>query len=249
MAEVSLYIPNPSQVLNCELRSHSQDGDFELRSQSQPVELPLISSNHYTRDRPWTLNHTANDADCLKVNPSRMEHSDPSNQEDTLTSRIVSKILSSTLFPTFQEQCVCSNSSNENEALWKLYTKAKDALPNGTRMENLTWRLMALCVQSKDSFIAFSNKDSSASRNLSHPFDLDGVMCTVNEGREQEVCGNNQNSSQLKLDKISKNRAIYLPSKGSRHDEETNLEYSNGGTHYFLVRLSICIRLQLTSAR
>ncbi|CAG8570678.1 843_t:CDS:2 [Paraglomus brasilianum] len=37
-----------------------------------------------------------------------------------------------------------SQSHSENTSLWRLCTKAKDALPNGVRLENITWRVMAI---------------------------------------------------------------------------------------------------------
>ncbi|KAI8081295.1 uncharacterized protein BX664DRAFT_191369 [Halteromyces radiatus] len=33
--------------------------------------------------------------------------------------------------------------------VWRLYTKAKDTLPNGARLENLTWRMMAMTLNKK----------------------------------------------------------------------------------------------------
>ncbi|EPB82742.1 GATA-binding protein, other eukaryote [Mucor circinelloides 1006PhL] len=33
--------------------------------------------------------------------------------------------------------------------VWRMYTKAKDTLPNGSRMENLTWRMMAMTLTKK----------------------------------------------------------------------------------------------------
>ncbi|ORZ40218.1 hypothetical protein BCR44DRAFT_59123, partial [Catenaria anguillulae PL171] len=62
------------------------------------------------------------------------------------TSKLVSKVLASTLFPEKQRNIQVIDTPDENQELWKLYTKAKDALPNGKRMENLTWRLMALSL-------------------------------------------------------------------------------------------------------
>ncbi|RUP44388.1 hypothetical protein BC936DRAFT_149541 [Jimgerdemannia flammicorona] len=35
--------------------------------------------------------------------------------------------------------------------VWRLYTKAKDTLPNGSRLENLTWRMMAMTLNKKRS--------------------------------------------------------------------------------------------------
>ncbi|KAI9266778.1 hypothetical protein BDA99DRAFT_33382 [Phascolomyces articulosus] len=34
--------------------------------------------------------------------------------------------------------------------VWRMYTKAKDTLPNGARMENLTWRMMAMTLKQKN---------------------------------------------------------------------------------------------------
>lgn len=33
--------------------------------------------------------------------------------------------------------------------VWRMYTKAKDTLPNGSRLENLTWRMMAMTLNKK----------------------------------------------------------------------------------------------------
>lgn len=35
-------------------------------------------------------------------------------------------------------------------SVWRLYTKAKDTLPNGSRLENLTWRMMAMTLKKKE---------------------------------------------------------------------------------------------------
>ena len=32
--------------------------------------------------------------------------------------------------------------------IWKMYTKQKDALPNGARMENLSWRMVSKASES-----------------------------------------------------------------------------------------------------
>lgn len=34
--------------------------------------------------------------------------------------------------------------------VWRMYTKAKDNLPNGSRLENLTWRMMAMTLKKKE---------------------------------------------------------------------------------------------------
>jgi hypothetical protein len=34
--------------------------------------------------------------------------------------------------------------------VWRLFSMAKDSAPNGQRLENLTWRMMAMAIQRKD---------------------------------------------------------------------------------------------------
>lgn len=79
----------------------------------------------------------------------------------------VDQLLSDTLFPEFtrrepnhnQRRVTGDNdnsgsNSSEDEVksdplaskVWRLYTKAKDNLPNGARMENLTWRMMTMTL-------------------------------------------------------------------------------------------------------
>ncbi|RKP12156.1 hypothetical protein BJ684DRAFT_21285 [Piptocephalis cylindrospora] len=36
--------------------------------------------------------------------------------------------------------------------IWRLYTRAKDQLPEGSRLENLTWRMMAVKLRRTNSF-------------------------------------------------------------------------------------------------
>jgi hypothetical protein len=79
----------------------------------------------------------------------------------------VEQLLSDTLFPEFtpsdpnhnqrRDACDIDNNGDNSNAdegkndplaskVWRLYTKAKDNLPNGARMENLTWRMMAMTL-------------------------------------------------------------------------------------------------------
>lgn len=77
-------------------------------------------------------------------------------KDKTKVAVIADQILSDPLFP--------SNTSSDKSAtskevqtqkdplasqVWRMYTKAKDTLPNGSRLENLTWRMMAMSLKSK----------------------------------------------------------------------------------------------------
>ncbi|KNE70724.1 hypothetical protein AMAG_20315 [Allomyces macrogynus ATCC 38327] len=118
------------------------------------------------------------------------------------TTRLVSKVLADTLhFPEIPphrrtrrdspdllptqhqndaadvdpDEAAAAATRDENQELWRLYTKAKDALPNGKRMENLTWRLMALSVHQPNN----SSKPPSRTRRASLPSSSDQVAETL----------------------------------------------------------------------
>ncbi|KAI8337268.1 hypothetical protein BC941DRAFT_502720 [Chlamydoabsidia padenii] len=71
-------------------------------------------------------------------------------------------ILSDALFPE-RKPSITTDSMEEDDddesaskkedplsaQVWRLYTKAKDTLPNGARLENLTWRMMAMTLNKK----------------------------------------------------------------------------------------------------
>lgn len=76
----------------------------------------------------------------------------------------VEAILSDSIFPERKKsQEEISNTTDPLATqVWRLYTKAKDTLPNGTRLENLTWRMMAMTLKKKKSIdaAAVQNKHS-----------------------------------------------------------------------------------------
>lgn len=49
--------------------------------------------------------------------------------------------------------------------VWRMYTKAKDTLPNGSRLENLTWRMMAMTLNKKKAEAERVAREGSASRS------------------------------------------------------------------------------------
>lgn len=66
--------------------------------------------------------------------------------------------LSDSLFPPCQKAEPISEENDSSDTVkkdplasqvWRMYTKAKDTLPNGSRMENLTWRMMAMTLTKK----------------------------------------------------------------------------------------------------
>ncbi|KAI9012027.1 hypothetical protein CLU79DRAFT_722401 [Phycomyces nitens] len=85
------------------------------------------------------------------MNPHFTDHS---TQDSPGPSPAVESILADALFPprpsTDQLDPTPSDKKDPLAAqVWRLYTKAKDTLPNGSRLENLTWRMMAMTLKKK----------------------------------------------------------------------------------------------------
>lgn len=67
----------------------------------------------------------------------------------------MNQLLSDSLFPPKKRTDNQDDSDNDSlekpkdplaSKVWRMYTKAKDSLPHGARMENLTWRMMAMTL-------------------------------------------------------------------------------------------------------
>jgi GATA-binding protein len=65
-------------------------------------------------------------------------------------------MLRDSFFPTWRNDAASANLDSPEEMqkndplatqIWKLYSKAKTQLPNAERMENLTWRMMAMSMR------------------------------------------------------------------------------------------------------
>ncbi|KAF1796473.1 hypothetical protein FB192DRAFT_1314642 [Mucor lusitanicus] len=75
----------------------------------------------------------------------------------SMTTRMADQVLACNLFPE-EDQHMGDDQVDQEEKkkdplssqVWRMYTKAKDTLPNGSRLENLTWRMMAMTLKKQD---------------------------------------------------------------------------------------------------
>jgi GATA-binding protein len=97
---------------------------------------------------------------------------------------IMDQLLSDSLFPPrpkpeLKNEKPDDSSDDENQQnsskhdplaskVWRMYTKAKDTLPNGSRMENLTWRMMAMTLTKKK-----LNEEAAAKASSKDAMDVD----------------------------------------------------------------------------
>lgn len=69
---------------------------------------------------------------------------------------IASQLLADSLFEPPKRKGSSAKKDDDQAAkdplssqVWRMYTKAKDNLPNGSRLENLTWRMMAMTLKNR----------------------------------------------------------------------------------------------------
>ncbi|GAN05841.1 conserved hypothetical protein [Mucor ambiguus] len=90
----------------------------------------------------------------------------------SMTTRMADQVLACNLFPE-EDQDMGDDQVGQEEnkkkdplssQVWRMYTKAKDTLPNGSRLENLTWRMMAMTLKKQDA----AQSPSTSSVSLEH---------------------------------------------------------------------------------
>ncbi|CEP08141.1 hypothetical protein [Parasitella parasitica] len=86
----------------------------------------------------------------------------------SITTRMADQVLACNLFPE-DDQEMRNDQAEQDEKkkdplssqIWRMYTKAKDTLPNGSRLENLTWRMMAMTLKKNDNYAQASSEPTN----------------------------------------------------------------------------------------
>ncbi|CCG81451.1 Nitrogen catabolic enzyme regulatory protein [Taphrina deformans PYCC 5710] len=76
--------------------------------------------------------------------------------------------------------------------MWKMYTKQKDSLPNGARMENLSWRMMAMDLKRKE---AEAQRLLHPEAEDEHTTMYDLATTTISPGGTQSIVINGRSPS------------------------------------------------------
>ncbi|KAI9363244.1 hypothetical protein BD770DRAFT_469899 [Pilaira anomala] len=154
----------------------------------------------------------------------------------------VEAILSDSIFPERKKsQEEISNTTDPLATqVWRLYTKAKDTLPNGTRLENLTWRMMAMTLKKKKSIDAASavqNKNSPVKQQ-----DHNMVFTTTTEYHRSDLPTLNSSSVRASsplnpspfLSHVSNNSITIPVDPPATYEQEEPVEnYTNPGALSF----------------
>lgn len=113
-------------------------------------------------------------------------------------STVAATLLSDSLFPPRKPKAAAAKDepaldndigdTEKNDPLatqvWRLYTKAKDTLPNASRMENLTWRMMAMTLNKNRSR---SSTPSTPSSETTAPTDMDSPATTATANNDTQM--------------------------------------------------------------
>jgi GATA-binding protein len=73
--------------------------------------------------------------------------------------------------------------------VWKAYARRKEVLPNGQRMENLTWRLMHLTLKKQEEGALPSVKEEVKDLSIEFPMELPilpGILAEVPAQTQQQ---------------------------------------------------------------
>ncbi|RAL10969.1 uncharacterized protein BO97DRAFT_454669, partial [Aspergillus homomorphus CBS 101889] len=126
-------------------------------TQSAAFASTLHSADSDRRSSTTTTNHNNN----YRLPPSSSQLSDDLSFDSPISpadsSQAHDGLLHDSLFPEWKsprESTDCSDEMQRNDPLatqiWKLYSRTKAQLPNQERMENLTWRMMAMSLRRKE---------------------------------------------------------------------------------------------------
>lgn len=139
----SLIGPKPNQ------RSHVPPSPQPSRTPNRP---PHSSSQHRQQSATTTttsIDPTDNDSNHSSTNLDISRESRNARKD----------LLRESVFPNWKNDATNSALTNPEELqkqdplatqIWKLYSKTKTQLPNQERMENLTWRMMAMNLKRKE---------------------------------------------------------------------------------------------------
>ena len=120
----------------------------DYRFPRRPVDHRQQASSSTTSSGAYARDSLNPDTPATEVNL------DPSATD----SRVKKELLRESFFPSWRDDSTSDELDSPDEMqkkdplatqIWKLYSKTKKQLPNQERMENLTWRMMAMSLRKR----------------------------------------------------------------------------------------------------
>ncbi|TGO12733.1 hypothetical protein BTUL_0083g00360 [Botrytis tulipae] len=137
-----------SNTTSSESIGTQHDYRFPRRPENQSTQP--TSANQSTNTYDNINDQTKSSGASAKAQEDKLDHPASSRARDDL--------LGESFFPTWKDGSAGEELDNTDEMqkkdplatqIWKLYSKTKKALPNQERLENLTWRMMAMNLRKR----------------------------------------------------------------------------------------------------
>ncbi|KAL3418809.1 GATA zinc finger [Phlyctema vagabunda] len=200
---------NPSQNSGGDSQSNSATTtitEHDFRFPRRPSVMPQESSATI-RAAPSTSSHTR--TNTLDSSASALDKLDISN-----ASSARKDLLRESFFPTWKDDTAGEELDSPDEMqkkdplatqIWRLYSKTKKQLPNQERMENLTWRMMAMSLRKRkqEEAARLSRQQSTNHASLSAPSGIAQLRKTSDQTHTQahgQSQGAGENTDAMNID-------------------------------------------------
>ena len=144
-------------------RTYREDGGGIAALRAIPAFQKSNESSRIQNTQSTDRLHRLGSSQKQSVRPTakKIELVDPAARLPFPSAQQVAQneLLSTTVFPDVQDETAQDESGNPEELqkndplgtqIWKLYSRTKTRLPNQERMENLTWRMMAMNLKKRE---------------------------------------------------------------------------------------------------
>ena len=137
------------------------DTSTPISTSTSPSRRTHLHHNHNQHQHQYNTLHNADASPdgsstlALDDDVARLTNLDLSKEESASRS----DLLRHSVFPDWKDDAAHAGLESPDEMqkkdplatqIWKLYSKTKSQLPNQERMENLTWRMMAMSMKRKE---------------------------------------------------------------------------------------------------
>jgi len=148
---------------------HARSTSTNFLNVGEPQSKPTSSSTTSITEHDFRFPRRPGDHQSLESSSARPPHTSTSSTTDSSASAqdkldslpansARNQMLRDSFFPTWKDDAAGEELDSPDEMqrkdplatqIWRLYSKTKKQLPNQERMENLTWRMMAMNLRKR----------------------------------------------------------------------------------------------------
>ncbi|EXJ62846.1 hypothetical protein A1O7_03287 [Cladophialophora yegresii CBS 114405] len=192
---------------------------------SSSLESNTTANTASTSQSPANLSSTAtSNISSHLAQPPKSTNPNLSSNLDLSTSDTVARnelLLRDAVFPEWKDDTSPSDIENPEEMqkkdplgtqIWKLYSRTKSRLPNQERMENLTWRMMAMNLRRREQQQA-AEKQAQLKRQATPSSAPSGIAQQLRKSIDQGI-QREQSSDPMNLDEFIVPSSVASPAGG-----------------------------------